>query len=82
MVKYVQANAPKGDKRAVALSKRFRFELIDIPQEFKDLPIDEIKTKKDKRSRRPMIKNRTSRDLSDYDSWRVHDRFLIKGGGK
>lgn len=34
MVKYVAANVVKGDKRALALSKRYRFELIDIPEEF------------------------------------------------
>ena len=83
MVKYVQVNLPKGDKRALALSQRFRMDLIDVPEEFKDVSIEDMSgVKKDKRSRRPIVRNRTNRDLSDYDCWRVHDRFLIKGGGK
>ena len=82
MVKYVKENAPKGEKRAIALSKRFRFDLIDVPEEFKQVDFDDLKVKKDKRCRRPHIRNRTNRDISNYDSWRIHDRSLLKGGGK
>jgi hypothetical protein len=82
MVKYVNEFTPKGDKRAIALSKRYRFDLIDIPEEFRNIDIEGMKVAKDKRSRRPLIRNRTNRDISNYDSWRIHDRQLIKGGGK
>ena len=36
----------------------------------------------DKRTRRPFIRTRTSRDISKYDAWRVFDRELMKGGPK
>jgi len=74
MVKYVNENAVKGDKRALALAKRYRMELIDIPDEFKDVPLDDSHIKKDKRSRRPIVRVRSNRDISKYDAWRVHDR--------
>ena len=43
---------------------------------------ESIKIKKDKRSRRKLIRNRSSRDISKYDAWRIHDRELVKGGPK
>jgi hypothetical protein len=56
MVKYVKEFAPQGEKRALALSKRYRFDLIDIPEEFKDVEIEGMNVKKDKRCRRPHIR--------------------------
>jgi len=64
------------------MSKRYRFDLIEIPEEFKDVEVDDSYYKKNKKSKRPLIRNRTSRDISNYDAWRVHDRQLIKGGPK
>jgi hypothetical protein len=57
-------------------------DLITIPEEFKDLAFDDVNIKKDKRSRRPIIRTKTSIDLSNYDAWRAFDRELIKGGPK
>jgi hypothetical protein len=82
MVKYVTEKVGTGDKRALALAKRYRFELIDIPEEFKNISIDDMKVKKDKRNKRQIIRHRTNKDLSKYDAWRIHDRFIYKGGGK
>lgn len=82
MVKYSLANKDKNDKSAISFAKKFRLDLIEIPEEFKDESLDDIVIKKDKRSRRPIIRNRTSRDISNYDAWRVHDREILKGGGK
>lgn len=82
MVKYTKLNADKGDKSAMSFAKKYRVDLIEVPAEFQDIAIDDIKIKKDKRSRRPIIKIRTSRDISKYDAWRNYDRTLIKGGGK
>ena len=82
MVKYSTENKDKNDKSAIAFAKTFRLDLIQIPDEYKDEGIDDIVIKKDKRTRRPIIRNRTSRDISKYDAWRVHDRELMKGGGK
>lgn len=82
MVKYSKQNLEKGDKSALAFAKKFRLDLIDIPEEFANESIDDIVIKKDRRSRRPFIKVRTNRDLSKYDAWRINDRELLKGGGK
>lgn len=60
-------------------------DLIEIPNEFKNLTIEEgdiPKIRKDKRTKRPFIKVRTNRDLTNYDAWRIHDRELLKQGGK
>lgn len=82
MVKYSLAYKDKGDQSALSFAKRFRLDLIEIPDEFKDEPLDDIKIKKDKRTRRTFIRNRTNRDISNYDAWRVHDREFMKTGGK
>lgn len=82
MVKYARLNADKNDKSAIAFAKKYRLDLIEIPPEFQDESLDDIKIKKDKRSRRPIIRMRSNRDISKYDAWRCYDRQLLKGGGK
>lgn len=57
-------------------------DLIEIPEEFKNIPFEDVQFKKDRRTRRPVIKLRTSIDLSNYDAWRNFDRELVKGGPK
>jgi hypothetical protein len=82
MVRYIKEKAPLNDPRALALAKRVRLDLIEVPEEFKDIPIDDMNIKMDKRSRRTIIRNRSSKDLRHYDAWRVHDRNIYKGGGR
>lgn len=82
MVKYVNENVATGDQRAVALSLKFRFDLIQIPEEFKNVEADDSYVKKNKSTGRVIIRNRTSRDITNYDAWRVYDRQIIKGGPK
>jgi hypothetical protein len=82
MVKYSLANKDKDKIAALTFAKKYRLDLITIPDEFKDESIDDIDFKKDRRRRRPVVRNRTSRDVSEYDVWRIHDREIIKGGGK
>lgn len=82
MVKYAKLNVDKGNKTALSFAKKFRLDLIDIPEEFKDESIDDINIKADKRTRRPMIRNRTNKDISKYDAWRCFDREIMKAGGK
>lgn len=82
MVKYARLNKDKGDGSAMAFAKRFNLDLIEIPEEFQNEPLDDIVIKKDKRTRREIIRNRSNRDLSKYDAWRCYDRTLLKGGGK
>jgi hypothetical protein len=74
MVKYVNENVQSGDQRAVALSLKFRFDLITIPEEFKNVEAQDGYIKKNKNTGRKIIRNRTNRDITNYDVWRVHDR--------
>ena len=74
MVKYAKLNQDKNDKSALSFAKKFRLDLIEVPEEFADIALDDIKIKKDKRCRRPIIRMRTSRDISKYDAWRCYDR--------
>lgn len=82
MVKYSRLNKEKGDGSAMAFARKFDLDLIQIPPEFQDEPLDDIVIKKDKRTRREIIRNRSNRDLTKYDAWRCYDRQLMKGGGK
>lgn len=70
MVKYSKLNADKNDKSAIAFAKKFRLDLIEVPKEFQDESLEDIVIKKDKRTRRPMIRQRSNRDISKYDAWR------------
>lgn len=80
MVKYSKENADKGDKSAMAFAKKFRLDLVEVPEEFKDISLDDLKIRKLKISKRFVIRNRTSRDISKYDAWRTYDRELLKSG--
>jgi hypothetical protein len=82
MVKYARLNAEKGDKSAVSFAKQYRLDLIEIPPEFQEESLEDIVIKKDKRSRRTIIRMRSNRDISKYDAWRCYDRQILKGGGK
>lgn len=82
MVKYARLNADKGDKSAAAFANKYRLDLIEIPAEFQEESLEDIVIKKDKRTRRPIIRLRSNRDISKYDAWRCYDRQLLKGGGK
>jgi hypothetical protein len=53
MVKYTHENLSKGDRNAINFAKKFRLDLIEIPEEFKNVTTDDVVFKKDKRTRRP-----------------------------
>jgi len=74
MVKYARLNADKNDKSAISFAKKYRLDLIEIPVEFLEEPLDDIVIKKDKRTRRPMVRMRSNRDISKYEAWRCYDR--------
>ena len=67
---------------ATQFAKKFRLDLIDVPEEYKDESIDDIKFRRDRRARRPVIRNRTSRDITKYDAWRACDRDFYRASGK
>jgi hypothetical protein len=82
MVKYAKAKEGKNDGYAVNFAKKFRLDLIEIPEEFKDESIEDLEIRRGRKSRRPVIRTRTSRDITKYDAWRCLDREIIKAGGK
>lgn len=56
MVKYAKLRAPEGDKMAVAFANKFRIDLIEIPEEFKDVSIEDLEpSNRAPRSRRPYV---------------------------
>jgi hypothetical protein len=57
---------------------KYKLDLIDIPEEFKDLEVeDNFKPKKSGRATpRKRIYTRSNKSLEDYDSWRCFDRAL------
>lgn len=67
-----------------------RPDLVTIPEEFKDLDTEDLvkeKAEGDFSGRKPssnrrIIRQRTDKSLVGYDSWRCHDRVLMKGSGK
>jgi hypothetical protein len=82
MVKYCQENPKSKDKAAVNFAARIRLDLIEIPEEFKNVTTDDLEIKRDRRARRQVIRTRTSRDLTNYDAWPCTDRTLMKSAGK
>lgn len=56
--------------------RKYKLDLIEIPQEFQDLEVeDEYSPKKSKRARsRKRVYTRTNRTLVNYDVWRCFDR--------
>ena len=54
-------------------------DLIEIPKEFEDLPIADLKPKDfaRRKSNKQLVRTRTSRDMTNYDVWRCHDRTVF-----
>lgn len=75
MVKYSLANKDK--LAAIAFAKKFRLDLITIPEEFKDDNFDDVELPVSRKKRRPLIRTRSNRDISNYDCWRMNDRDIL-----
>ena len=59
-------------------------DLINIPEEFEDLPIADLKPKDfaRKSSNKKLIRARSSKNMTNYDAWRCHDRSVFTTGVK
>jgi len=57
-------------------------DLIDIPEEFEDVPIANLRTKDVARkiSNKKFIRTKSDRDMTNYDVWRCHDRTTHQMG--
>jgi len=87
IVKYVKKNIDNPKDQLVhefTKGKGYVPELIEIPEEFEDLPISDVKPKdlQRKRSNRKLIKTHKSKDMTNYDVWRCHDRAVFIGDYK
>ena len=87
LVKYVKKNKDNETDALVydfTVNKEFDPDLIDIPEEFQDLPIAGITPKdfKKKKTNKKLIRTRKSSLMTNYDAWRVHDRETMAGGIK
>lgn len=87
MVKYVKKNKEDiGDSIVYDFMKIKGYDpdLIEIPEEFEDLPIADLKAKDFARrqSNKKLIRTRTAKDMTNYDAWRCHDRSVFTADHK
>lgn len=90
LVKYVLAkteNGQKVDRSNLVVRdflKKYHLNLIEIPEEFKnlDVDVDSFKPKPKNKIKAKRVYTRSDKSLKGYDSWRVHDRNVINVTGK
>lgn len=85
LVKYVIKNKDSGPGNLVVrdFMRKYRLDLIDIPEEFQELEVDDFNLKKSNRARsRKRVYTRSDKSLTGYDVWRCFDRNLICATGK
>lgn len=87
LVKYVkanQANLSDSIVRNFIVKDNLRPDLIDIPEEYDGLSIDDVTPSRYRRSsvKKKFIRNRNNKLLTGYDAWRSFDRSMFKTGGK
>jgi len=83
-VKYVKKNQDNiKDPLVLKFTKidGFRPDLIEVPEEFKNVEFDNATTFGRKVTRK-IIRRRTDKNLDNYDAWRCSDRQVLKADGK
>lgn len=65
---------------------KFDPDLIEIPEEFKDIAIDDVEESYESKSsrviQRKMIRTKSDKNLIGYYAWRCTDRSIKKGSGR
>jgi len=74
MLKYSKENPNSKDKAITNFMAKVQLDLVEVPEEFKDVETDDLVIRRDRRARRQVIRHKTSRDLSKYDAWICSDR--------
>jgi len=74
MLKYSKENPNSKDKAITNFMAKVQLDLVEVPEEFKDVETDDLVIRRDRRARRKVIRHKTSRDLSKYDAWICSDR--------
>ena len=90
LVKYVQARkgteAEHSDPMVINFLRKYKLDLIEIPEEFKDLEVEDdfkfFKKSRNVAQRRKRVLTKSSRDLTGYDAWRCFDRELLVNSGR
>ena len=81
LVKYVQmhhgADEAKNNMLVRDFLKKYRLDLIEMPEEFKDLDVSDVPLKGRKADQRKRVLTRTDKSLVGYDAWRSFDRQLL-----
>jgi hypothetical protein len=80
LVKYVKANQESNPSDNIVKDfverQGLRPDLIEIPEEFADLDLADVRPDQYRRKapRKKIIRSRTDRSLVNFDAWRCHDR--------
>lgn len=87
LVKYVKKNKDSSNDPIVkdfVQTQGYDPDLIDIPEEFEDLPIADLKQKdlKRKKSNKKFLRVHGAKSIAGYDAWRCHDRSVHSMGPK
>lgn len=65
---------------------KFDPDLIEIPEEFKNVAIDDVEETYESKAKRnisrKMIRTKSDKNLIGYDAWRCTDRSIKKGSGR
>ena len=70
--------------RDFTITKGFNPDMIEIPEEFEDVPIADVTPREyaRKKSNKKLIRTRTSKNMNEYDAWRCHDRAVMMHDAK
>lgn len=82
LVKYVQMqqgnDEAKNDMLVRDFLKKYRLDLIEIPEEFKDLDTSDVQPLKGRKAnKRKRVLTRSDKSLVGYDVWRCFDRQVV-----
>jgi len=88
LVKYVIAKTedgkPKDNSNLIVRDflKKYNLDLIEIPEEFKDIEVEnEFKVERKAKANKKRIYTRSDKNLDEYDVWRCVDRGIISPTG-
>jgi len=89
LVKYVRAKQVSDPEDNIVKdftqTQGFDADLINIPDEFASLDIADVRPEEYRRkgrSRNPIKRSRTAKNMENYDAWRNHDRTVFTADAK
>lgn len=87
LVKYVKEKTGTEEARTDAIvqdfHRKFKLDLIEVPEEFKDLDTENfVEERRGRKVKRKTILTRSSKSVYNYDAWRVFDVSPTINDGK